>query len=306
MAKDEQCDTGFCGIGRWAGTAEVYAGDGRFVGNGTDQRFARTVDEDGQVRIDLAFVGPLKFSGHYYIRPEGKSRSYLGPVNTGFAESVGEDAVDGNGYWPVTGLSHKLFLAMLPDKATQLHLSLMFRGEQLIYTIVSEAEMIVDDNPSKVPGLVSGIGYDLQDDPTAGRNEVLLHRPGTWTGNLTSYDGDLQLLDKTPFEEDIRGTDEALKVSLRGTLAGEDLDYCLKTNGWQAWSEMGTTVGSYNLSGGRALTGTLHHLDQELRVWRREIVTSDGTTKAVLHNWYRGGQRVGSQQGILHFYPANA
>ncbi len=306
MANEENCEAGFCGIGRWAGTAEVYGGDGRFVGNGTDQRFARTVDEDGQVRIDLAFVGPLKFSGHYYIRPEGRTRSYLGPVNTGFAESVGEHAVDGNGYWPVTGLSQKLFLAMLPDQATQLHLSLMYRGEQLIYTIVSESEMIVDDNPSQVPGLVTGVGYDLQDDPTAGRKEVLLHRAGTWSGNLTTYDGDLTLLEDTPFQEEVCSSEEGLEVSLRGTLAGEDLSYRLETNGWQAWSKMGPTVGSYNMSGGRALSGTLHHLDRGLRVWRREIVTSDGTTKAILHNWYRGGQRVGSQQGILHFTPANS
>ena len=41
--------------------------------------------------------------------------------------------MDGNGYWPITGLSHKLFLAMMPDQGTQLHLSMMFRGEQLIY-----------------------------------------------------------------------------------------------------------------------------------------------------------------------------
>ena len=306
MKKEASCEAGFCGIGRWAGTAEVYGGDGRFVGNGTDQRFARTVDTDGQIRIDLAFVGPLKFSGHYFIRPEGKSRSYLGPVNTGFAESVGEHAVDGNGYWPVTGLSQKLFLAMLPERGTQLHLSLMFRGEQLIYSIVSESEMIVDDNPSSVPGLVTGIGYDLQEDPTAGREEVLLHRPGTWSGELMTYDGDLQFIENRSIEEEIRENGKNLKVSLRGTLANEDLDYSLQTNGWQAWSQMGATVGSYNLSGGRALSGTLHHIDQGLRVWRREIVTNDGTTKAVLHNWYRGGQRIGSQQGILQFNPANA
>jgi len=306
MANEQSCEAGFCGIGQWAGTAEVYAGDGRFVGNGTDHRFARTVDEDGQIRIDLAFVGPLKFSGHFFIRAEGKSRSYLGPINTGFAESVGEHAVDGNGYWPVTGLSQKLFLAMLPERGTQLHLSLMFRGEQLIYTIVSESEMILEDVPSSIPGLVTGIGYDMKDDPTAGRNEMLLHRPGTWSGSVTTLDGDLNTLQESTFEEQISNSSETLDVCLRGTLAGEDLHYSLQTNGWQAWSQMGSTVGSYNLSGGRALSGTLHHLDRGLRVWRREIVTNDGTTKAVLHNWYRGGQRIGSQQGILNFHPANA
>ena len=156
MATEENCDTGFCGIGTWVGTAEVYDGNGTFLGNGTDQRFARTEEDDGRVRIDLAFIGPLKFAGHYYIQPGEKGRTYQGPINTGFAESVGELAVDGNGYWPVTGLSHKLFLAMLPDQMTQLHLSMMFRGEQLIYTIVSECERVLDGGKSRVPGLISG------------------------------------------------------------------------------------------------------------------------------------------------------
>ena len=56
---DDSCEAGFCGIGKWAGTAEVFDGQGRFLSNAMDQRFARTVDDDGRVRIDLAFIGPL-------------------------------------------------------------------------------------------------------------------------------------------------------------------------------------------------------------------------------------------------------
>ncbi len=305
MATDESCDTGFCGIGKWAGTAEVFSGEGTFLGNGSDQRFARTEDSDGRVRIDLAFIGPLKFAGHYYIKPDSAGRAYQGPANTGFAESVGELAVDGNGFWPVTGLSHKLFLAMLPDQQTQLHLSQMFRGEQLIYTIVSESQRVLDDGKAIVPGLVSGTSYDFANDPKAGRDSLLLHRPGKWAGEVSSFDGDLALIGTNPYEEHVALTDTGLDVAIRGSLVGDDQRLQLKTNDRQAWTSMGPAVGSYNLSGGRALSGTFHHLEAGLRVWRREVATSDGQIKAVLHNWYRGGQRVGAQYGVLRFNPAS-
>jgi len=305
MAEEPSCEAGFCGIGTWSGTAEVYGGDGTFLGNGSDQRFARNEEEDGRVRIDLAFIGPLKFSGHYYIKPNGKSRAYQGPANTGGAESVGENAVDANGYWPITGLSQKFFLAMLPDHATQLHFSMMFRGEQLIYTIVSESQRVLDNGSANIPGLVTGTSYDLQDDPKAGRDSILLHRSGTWSGELQRFDGDLTLIDTNPYEEHVAVTHEGLEVAIRGSLAGDDQRFSLTTNDRQAWTSMGPAVGSYNLSGGRALAGTFHHLEAGLRVWRREVATSDGQLKAVLHNWYRGGQRIGAQYGVLRFNPAS-
>ena len=305
MAQEDSCEAGFCGIGTWSGTAEVYGGDGTFLGNGSDKRFARTQEEDGRVRIDLAFLGPLKFAGHYHIKPNGKSRAYQGPANTGSAESVGQQAVDANGYWPITGLSQKLFLAMLPDQATQLHLSMMFRGEQLIYTIVSESERVLDNGRANIPGLVTGTSYDLQDDPKAGRESLLLHRPGTWSGELQAFDGDLNLIDTNPYEEHLTQEVDGLKAAIRGSLAGDDQRYSLKTNDRQAWTTMGAATGSYNLTGGRALSGTFHHLDAGLRVWRREVSTNDGRLKAVLHNWYRGGQRIGAQYGVLKFTPAS-
>ena len=52
------------GIGRWLGTAEVYAGSGRFLGNATDRRHVQKQVDTNRIRIDLSFVGPLKFAGH--------------------------------------------------------------------------------------------------------------------------------------------------------------------------------------------------------------------------------------------------
>jgi hypothetical protein len=75
----------------------------------------------------------------------------------------------------------------------------------------------------------------------------------------------------------------------------------MKTNGWQAWSDPGDVVGTYNLAGGRALSGTLHYVGAERRIWRREVVTSDGQHKAVLHYIYQGDKRVGIQYGMLTF-----
>jgi len=58
------------------------------------------------------------------------------------------------------------------------------------------------------------------------------------------------------------------------------------------------------LSGGRALSGQFHHRKAHLRVWRREVATLDGNRKAIVQHWYRGGQRVGTQFGVLEFKSA--
>ena len=75
----------------------------------------------------------------------------------------------------------------------------------------------------------------------------------------------------------------------------------LKSNGWEAWSTPGDLVGSYSLSGGRALSGNFHFLHEEQRVWRREVASHDGSYKAVVHMIYRGGKRIGVQYGVLRF-----
>ena len=78
--------------------------------------------------------------------------------------------------------------------------------------------------------------------------------------------------------------------------------FSLSTNQWQAWAtETSDVVGSYSLSGGRALSGQFYHREAHLRCWRREVVTLDGTRKAVVQHWYRGGKRIGSQFGVMEF-----
>jgi hypothetical protein len=79
----------------------------------------------------------------------------------------------------------------------------------------------------------------------------------------------------------------------------------LSTNHWQAWTNTDSEiVGSYSLSGGRALSGQFYHREAHLRCWRRDVVTLDGKRKAVVQHWYRGGQRIGSQFGVLEFEAA--
>ena len=95
-----------------------------------------------------------------------------------------------------------------------------------------------------------------------------------------------------------------MTLQQKGLLFGDHHTLNLSTNGRQAWSQMGSLVGSYHLSGGRALAGTFHDWDRGIRLWRREVATTDGSMKAILLNWYRGGHRIGTQQGILTFNPS--
>ena len=302
---EDSCEAGFCGIGKWAGTVEVFDGQGRFVSNAMDQRFARTVDADGRVRIDLAFIGPLKFAGHYTIRQDEGQRIYEGPANAGSAESVGPNAVDANGYWPSTGLSQRFLLVKSPLGDKQFHLSLMSRGEQLLYVIVSESHRVPDDGTANVPGLVQGISHDLASDPYAGRDEALLLRSGTWSGTVQCFDGQLKATGERPFEERVVVEGDRVDWSLRGSLAPDDLRATFKTDAWTGWADFGETVGTYSLYGGRAVSSNLNHIASGLRVWRREVCTHDGTAKAFLHTWYRGGQRIGAQQGFVQFTRAS-
>jgi hypothetical protein len=119
------------GIGRWVGTAEIFSGEGRFLGNGADTRHVQQLG-DGQVRIDVAFVGPFKHAGHYIIEDHQDHRLYQGPANVGYAEALGSGLVDANAYWPALGLSQRLLLMVLPDGNTQLSLALLSRGEHLL------------------------------------------------------------------------------------------------------------------------------------------------------------------------------
>ena len=296
----DSCNDGFCGIGEWKGTAEVYDGQGRFVGNGADQRHVRTLEEDGRTRIDLAFIGPLKFAGHYHIAQKEGYRSYEGPINFGTAESLGPNLVEANNYWAVTGLSQRFFLMVTPDGMRQMSLALLSRGDQPIYTIVGEYVRVFGSQ--EVPNLTTGTAYDLFGDPNAGRSELLVHRPGIWRGTLSSRDAQLKFIRDDEFTEKVEQTADGLSFQQSaGHFHDRSASYSVKTNGWQGWTPAGDVVGSYSLCGGRALVGSFHYMQDNTRLWRREVVSNDGLCKAVFHTWFKGGARIGVQHGMLEF-----
>jgi hypothetical protein len=286
------------GLGRWAGNAEVFDSKGCFLGNGSDYRNVQSLPE-GRVRIDVSFVGPFKHSGHYLIQEEGDHRLYEGPANIGYAETLSESLVDANAYWSALGLSQRFFL-MIVDGNLQLSLAQMSRGEHMLYVVVGQNDRVPEDTPVPQPTVVSGTHYDLHDDPTSGRGEILLHRPGRWSGELSALDEERKPLGKFSYSEKINGD---LQVTLEGGAFDKSTrHFQLSTNGWQAWTpENPHVVGSYSLSGGRALSGQFYHREAHLRYWRRDVATLDGKRKAVVQHWYRGGQRVGSQFGVMEF-----
>lgn len=304
----------FQGLGRWAGTAEVFSGDGKFLGNGADARHVQKMP-DGRTRIDVSFVGPFKHAGHYFIEEqtvEGNKhpiRLYQGPANIGYAETLSEGLVDAKAYWAALGLSQRFFLMILPDGKTQLSLAQMSRGEHLLYVVVGQNDFVSEGHSAPLPSLVSGTSYDLADDPTAGRGELLLHRPCTWAGELTVLGPDQTQIGKIAYQEHCTGETDIGTVAFQNqmhihTTAGgfvdQTSDYRLITNHIHAWTPPNQSVaGSYSLSGGRALSGTFYYPAAHLRVWRREVVTHNGKSKAVINCWYRGDQRIGIEFGVL-------
>ncbi|HRQ22069.1 MAG TPA: hypothetical protein PLF42_01470 [Anaerolineales bacterium] len=301
------------GIGRWAGNAEVFDSQGHFLGNGADYRNVQSLGS-GRVRIDVSFVGPFKHSGHYFIQEEGDHRLYEGPANIGYAETLSENLVDANAYWSALGLSQRFFL-MIVDGNLQLSLAQMSRGEHMLYVVVGQNDRVPEDSPKPQPTVVSGTHYDLQDDPTCGRGEILLHRAGTWRGELTALDENRKPLGKFTYTETCQPFDAAqgepsnlktFNLQLKGGVFDSHTRHLsLVTNQWQAWAtDDSEIVGSYSLSGGRALSGQFYHREVHLRCWRREVVTLDGKRKAVVQHWYRGGQRIGLQFGVMDFEAA--
>ncbi len=290
------------GLGRWAGNAEVFDSAGRFLGNGADYRHVQAQPDD-RVRIDVSFVGPFKHSGHYIIHDRGDHRLYEGPANIGYAETLSASLVDAHAYWPALGLSQRFFL-MVVDDHLQLSLAHMTRGEHLLYVVVGQNERVPADAPNPQPNLVSGIHYDLAADPAAGRVAVLLHRPGRWHGTLSALNAARQPLGQFEFAETVR---RAAPTQIHLTHSGGAFDASTRqmlchTDHWHGWATADSdVVGSYSLSGGRALSGQFYHRAGQLRCWRREVATLDGQRKAVVQHWYRGGERVGVQFGVLTF-----
>ena len=293
------------GVGRWAGNAEVFDSKGCFLGNGSDYRNVQSL-EGGRVRIDVSFVGPFKHSGHYFIQQEDDHRLYEGPANIGYAETLSETLVDANAYWPALGLSQRFFL-MIVNGNQQLSLAQMSRGEHMMYVVVGQNDRVPEDTPVPQPTVVSGNHFDLQDDPTAGRGEISLHRAGQWTGELTALDENRNNIGKFSYTETCEHANlQTLNMQLQGgAFDSSTRHFPLSTNGWQAWAtDDSEIVGSYSLSGGRALSGQFYHREAHLRCWQRQVVALDGKHKAVVQHWYRGGQRAGSQFGVLEFEPA--
>jgi len=293
------------GVGRWAGNAEVFDTYGHFLGNGSDYRNVQSLDGE-RVRIDVSFIGPFKHSGHYFIQQEDDHRLYQGPANIGYAETLSENLVDANAYWPALGLSQRFFL-MIVDGDLQLSLAHMSRGEHMMYVVVGQNDRVPDSTPNPQPTLTSGTHYDLQDDPSSGRGEILLHRAGQWAGELSALDGERKLIGKNQYSETFEHSNAStFNVTFEGgTFDNSVRKMKLNSNQWQAWStDEADIVGSYNLSGGRALSGQFHHREAQLRCWRRDVATLDGTRKAVVQHWYRGGERVGTQFGVLEFKAA--
>ncbi|BCX02910.1 MAG: hypothetical protein KatS3mg053_0848 [Candidatus Roseilinea sp.] len=286
-------------FGQWIGNAEVFAGDGHFVGNGMDVRHVQRVD-DCHTRIDVSFIGPFKVSGHYFIHDCGDHRIYEGPVNVGYAEALCDGVVDANAYWPALGLSQRFLLAVLPDGDTQASLALMSRGDQLVYVVVGQNRRVTGE--ASLPELVCGTSLDLANDPTAGRAVMLLHREGTWHGELVALDARRRPIGQAPYSETLLPGNRVMREG--GHFDPARRAFCFKTNGWQAWTMPDCEIaGSCGLAGGRASHGHFHHLPVRLRVWRREIATLDGARKVLVQHWYRGGERIGSEFGVLAFSP---
>jgi hypothetical protein len=290
------------GFGQWAGTAEVFSGEGRFLGNGADHRRVQDLG-DGRTRIDVSFVGPFKHAGHYFIQDHGDHRLYRGPANVGHAEALSESLVDANAYWPALGLSQRFFLMILPGGGTQLSLALMSRGEHVMYVVVGQNDKVPAGDAAPPPSLVSGTSYDLADDPNAGRGAALLFRAGAWRGELTVLGANRELQGTAAYTETVSELPGAqVQIEEHGGFAPQPRCVTLKTNGWQAWSTPEQPVaGSCSLYGGRAASGNFHLLAEGLCAWRREVVTHDGTQKAMVRFWYRGGERVAMEFGVLRF-----
>jgi len=286
------------GIGNWTGISEVYDGNGKFIGNASDQR-TLVQNDDETYTVTVNIFGPLMVNGQYNIRLASDHHTHLGQVNFGYAEQNNNELLASNNYWAQWGLSESSFVLVSPKIHSQLSLSLLKRGEQLIYTLVGEYH---DTNTNiAVPNAV-GTPLDRHNDPNAGRTQHLLHRAGTWSGEVTVIDENLAPMGRAHYTENVRVHQEQLMVTTEGGgFTPMKRSFRMKTNGWQAWSDPGDVVGSYNIAGGRALVGNFHYVGADRRIWRREVATSDGQHKAIVHYIYHGDKRVGVQYGILSF-----
>jgi len=289
--------------GRWEGIAEVTSGDGRFLGAAYDRRVIQRVEEDGRIRVERMFIGPFRMSGHYFVESQEGHRVYQGPGSIGFADTLSEHWIDGSTFWPAVGLTQRFFLMGLPEGKRQIAYGLFSRGDQLLYSVVTEFHHHSDAELAAPPlVLPAGTSHDLASDPAIGQGALLLHRAGAWSGDLRVLNHDLLPVGMQPYTEQVRDSEEGLQIIIEGGgFAPETRSFKLRTDGRAAWTLSGTMVGSYNMSGGRALSAYFHHPAKQMRVWRREVISTDGLQKVVLHHWFQGNERIGVQFGLLNF-----
>ena len=292
------------GVGEWIGAAEVYDAEGRFAGIGRDTRSVKADDAAGTVTVEVSFEGPFSLSGEYTIVDHGSYRTYEGPLNLGCAEALGDGLVAAHNYWPDLGLSQRFFLMVTLDGTRQSSLALLSRGERLRWTVVGEYQRQVDPAAPTPPVVPAMDPAALRSDPTAGRGELLLLRTGRWTGQLQRLDADCRPTTPADYQETVDSRDGSWEVGISGGDYPPGFTYTLASDGWTAWTRHGDLAGSGTLSGGRGFSGQFHQRSSGLRLWRREVASRDGTTKAVLHVWYRGEQRLGAAYGTLTFDPA--
>ena len=323
------------GLGEWIGAAEVYDGEGRFFGMGRDTRTVRADDHAGRVTVEVTFEGPFSLSGVYTIADHGSHRVYEGPLNIGRAEVLGDGLVAAHNYWPSAGLSQRFFLMVLPGGGRQLSLALLSRGDRLHWTVVGEYRRQVRASEPPPPSVTPIDASAVRGDPSAGRGQLLVLRPGRWSGRLQRLGPDLQPSGAADYTETVAPADRgpaeptgreagggtgptagepaarepakpsgrSMAVEMSGLGFAPDASFTLASDGWSAWTLHGDVAGSAALAGGRGLSGQFHHAAAGCRVWRREVASADGALKAVLHIWYRGEQRLGAVYGTMAFDP---
>ncbi len=288
------------GIGEWIGQSEVYDPSGRFLGNGVDSRSVEVDESTGKVTIDVSFDGPFTLSGRYSIADHGTHRIYEGPLNFGWADTLGDNVIAAHNHWPDLGLSQRFFLMTLPSGTRQLSFALISRGEQLKYMVVGESLRHAAEHASP-PSFEAMDPDKIGTDLTAGRGEMLLWRSGTWAGDLALFDDNLEPVGFSRCVERTFGAGVSQTVEVSGLHWTSDVRYDVTRDANTSFAPTGNFVGSSTAAGGRAASGTFLHCGDNRRLWKREVCASSGVEKAVLHLWYEGDRRVGAATGVLTY-----
>ncbi len=288
------------GVGEWFGQSEVYDPTGRFLGYGRDQRNVQRDPDTGIVTIDVTFSGPFELAGSYTIADHGTYRVYQGPLNYGRAEPIGDNAVTAHNYWPDLGLSQRFALVVAQDQRTQLSLAVISRGEKLRYLVVGESHRRLDEDDIE-PVFADTDPAGVAEDLNAGRGAALLHRRGSWSGQLVTCDGDLNPVGTTPYTETVTAAGDSLDLAWSGLHFAADATASFSVEGNSRFSPAHDVVGSGTLAGGRAVSSQLLFMSNERRLWSREIARADGSAKAVIHQWFEGERRIGAAVGHANF-----